>query len=89
MQFQCKSCGQIKDRTGFHTDKRAKHGVKVARCKDCYSETTAKDRPAVRLTPQESKLLREWAAKPSSGIYTTHKWGYDPVMPRVGVKEKK
>ena len=86
--FQCKSCGQQKDRSGFHTDKRARFGIKVGRCKSCYAESTGKDRQPVPLTAQESKLLRRWLACPTSGLYTTHRWGYDPVMPRFGVKEK-
>jgi hypothetical protein len=82
MTFQCKTCSEIKDRSGFHRDRKAKHGIKIFRCRDCYRVAGSKEREVKPLTVAQSKLLKKWLAKPmTSGLDGTHQWGYDCTVP--------
>jgi hypothetical protein len=81
MMFECKTCYQVKDRSGFHRDRKAKHGIKIFRCRDCYKIAGGKERETEPLTADQTKLLNRWLFAPvSSRVDGTHKWGYDCVV---------
>ena len=82
MTFECGTCGEFKDRTGFHRDRKAKHGIKVFRCRDCYRVAGSREREVKPLTRAECKVLNRWLRRPlASTLYKPVLWGYDVQVP--------